>query len=488
MFVQCLRSTPFTTSAANGMFSDRITGDLYSMEDSTFLATIRALVYPRMDENEKLILGFSGTSWSEHAVESHPVDRLYSAMGIRLIDEYGNEASGRISIHEFCAGNDASNHASMDFVKRTFLDTFSGYHEVKRVTECFRKTFDVLCFVNPSRKNVCIFSKELGIKKMHYLQCAIPAFFPWYFNKEDGITQLERDLLSSLAGKSSEKYCKLLEEMAEKYDFETENIKNLLKGYEKKYEQVLIDNTSEEMKNLDYAIRDLNAQIMSRIKKKRDLETKLIGLYARVDEDSGESGVMDLFLSNKNIHLESVEGTRIRFTVKSYLEQFDPVAAETFINNRNSYFYRHDSKISDDDMEMLLRSIFIDQELKIRMCAAYEFDMRGNGDYGCSGYTFDYHYDNEIPNAHIQQYACLGNYSHYITEFVQDGDYVGAICQCIVSCGSLNVAEAPTMQVFVRWFYGQESGINNKCIELPDGRVVKPQEAIKYLKGELENE
>lgn len=45
------------------------------------------------------------------------------------------------------------------------------------------------------------------------------------------------------------------------------------------------------------------------------------------------------------------------------------------------------------------------------------------------------------------------------------------------------------MGTFMNTMWNSDDGYNNRCIELPDGRVVKPAEAIKWLEQqEAENE
>ena len=66
-------------------------------------------------------------------------------------------------------------------------------------------------------------------------------------------------------------------------------------------------------------------------------------------------------------------------------------------------------------------------------------------------------------------------------------DYIGAIEQCSASCKSLNFNDSPVMQEFMRRMYGisdYQDNINTRCIELPDGTVVTPVDAINWLKAQ----
>ena len=55
------------------------------------------------------------------------------------------------------------------------------------------------------------------------------------------------------------------------------------------------------------------------------------------------------------------------------------------------------------------------------------------------------------------------------------------------SCKSLNFNDSPVMQEFMRRMYGisdYQDSINTRCIELPDGTVVTPVDAINWLKAQ----
>ena len=72
MFKNSVVSTPLTTDAANAYFSN-ITGQKYGT-DNSFLATLRALVAPRMKEGDSITLKFGRTDYTADAIRSIPGD------------------------------------------------------------------------------------------------------------------------------------------------------------------------------------------------------------------------------------------------------------------------------------------------------------------------------------------------------------------------------------------------------------------------------
>jgi len=138
-------------------------------------------------------------------------------------------------------------------------------------------------------------------------------------------------------------------------------------------------------------------------------------------------------------------------------------------------------------MKKLMWEIFVEEEprLRIKFCAAYRFDLNGNVS-PLQGHNFSYDFADCMPNTHINQYGCMGNYSRTINELLKRRDYIGALEQCIASCKSLNWGDSAVMGGFMETMWGGNS-VNNRCIELPDGRVVKPAEAIAWLEQQEAN-
>ena len=78
MFKTSIQVTPLTTDAANAYFSN-IRGQKFG-SDNSFLATLRALVAPRMKEDEVLTLSFGRSAYSASEIRSVPGDRAVRAI------------------------------------------------------------------------------------------------------------------------------------------------------------------------------------------------------------------------------------------------------------------------------------------------------------------------------------------------------------------------------------------------------------------------
>ena len=491
MFKTLITSTPFSTDIANELFSN-IWGDGFNGGDYSFISTLRALLAPRMTDDDSLHLRFI-----DKYVSRSKLEQYVSAYGVSgtintILSDWNDVSVWKNSFNVFYFTNSPENNqAWMEFIEKNLCEVCK-YHRLEKVTMLFRKVFNVLCFVNPEIKSTIIFCESLDTRKMHYLQAAILGCVPWYFNAEDGITQDERDLIESLRGKSATTYLECLKKIAQQYDFKTAKIKKYLSGFETLYERQAITDVTNKIESTRSEIDFLNDKIAEYLRQQREYEIKLLGLEESIRRSNDESEIMEYFLCNNHLVLENVRGTVLTFGCRDYITYFDEEMAKNVIENENSFVYlpngrRCNNIIPAEDMKKLMTAIFLEQTLRIKVCAVYTFDINGNV-RSIQGYNYGSEYMDCTPNTHIDRFSCLGNHIKYINEILKNRDYIGAIEQCISSCKSLNFGDISVMQEFFKRFYGiSEYHVNMRCIELPDGSVVTPKEAVAFLNKEESN-
>ena len=481
MFRKSIESTPLTTEAANIYFQDgdiQITGQPFG-RDNSVLATLRALIAPRMQSGDRLNVQFCYGSYSASDVAGAVEETI-----VRSVCEefYPEEAEGQIVFYNL-RGDKDGNKGCFDAIRNKFCEVYPGYTRLEKISYFYGRSFQVDCYINPEKKSVILFVDNLSNIKLHYLQVSTIALFPWYFSQETGVSERELDLSYSLQNATSDEYERLIAEFAKQYDFRTPAIKRMLGGFETRFDQMQLDQKKNEAQTIDQRIDQLNTQIGDYLIKRSDLLTYILGLERKIQDGSEESEIMDYFLRNKNLDLISVTDNEMTFVVRGYLDFFDQEVAERTIHNRNSIAYaNYEGGISKDDMELLYNEIFLsdDPKLHIRICAAYRFRIPGSV-RGIEGYNFGPEHSTYIPNTHINNYHCLGSYERIINQALKEYDYVRALEQCSASCRNLNWSDMTVLEKFLRQFWSG-SGVNNCCVELPDGSVVKPTEAIRWLK------
>lgn len=479
MFRMIVNDTPLVSSVADSYFVN-INGDRWR-NDATFLTTLRALISPRMSREESIILRFGDLTT--------PTGRINP-------DAFTSDGDGRIDVWSL-NGSTEDNMKCMSEIKSSFGKSDDGWHLLEKVSDFFRKSFYVLCFINPRTKSVCLFVDNMDARRMHYLQCATLAFLPWYFNQESGISEIEMELIESLREKTPDKYNACVAKIAAQYDFRTQKIRNLLSGFETRFEQIECEQVRQNIRDIISRLEDLNTRIGDYLRSKAEMEIKLLGLETKIQQESSDdSEIMEYFLCNNNLVLEEVTDRSMIFSCMGYAEYFDEDMAKQVIDNRRSYIYRPNGRacnnyIPEDDMKRLMYAIFINQTVRLKLCASYRFELNGSVQ-ALSGHNYGYEFRECTPNTHTDRYSCMGNYQRTINELLRDHNYIGAIEQCVASCCSLNFGDSTVMQEFMRRLYGiSDYHVNIRCIELPDGEIVEPKEAIAWLKeweGESVNE
>ena len=475
MFKQSVPSTKLTTDAAD-IFFPNITGEMYG-SDHTFLATLRALVAPRLPEGESVHLSFGRSEYNAAVISETPAKRM-----VEMVCGNMYRGNGQVYVHNLANRDEANNVASIELLKRQFCEVYAGWQILDKISVFYQKSFKVVCFINPETKSTALFVEQLNLQKLHYLQMSTLAFLPWYFDAEHGIEETEMEMLKALRERSSTKWESCIEELSKRYDFEAGRIKKLLAGFETKYEKRECDRVQREIANVDRNIKDLNTRFAGYIKQRNNLCIHLTGLEQRI-ANGAPSELMEYFLCNRKLYLEDISDTSMSFAVYDYLSYFDEDAAQSYINNKNSRLYDGcTSSLTKSDMEKLLTAIFVDQTLKIRICAAYYFDLNGSVSPQYH-HRFNSAFSGYRPNPHINEYECMGNYTKTINEALVRRDYITALEQCVASAKSLNLHDGAVIGRFISQFT-QEGGAAYKAIELPDGKVVSPKEAIKWIKAQ----
>lgn len=477
MFKSSVTQTPFTTDAANAYFTN-ITGGSFGY-DRTFLATLRALLAPRMQEGESINLIFGASNITSSQVGSNSVRAVVTS----ICGSYYLDTPGQIIIHSLKA-DQASNMACFKVIESDFTSIYEGYHRLDKLQVFYRKSFTVDCYINPDLKSVIVFVDGLDNKKMHYLQVSILAMLPWYFDPAKGMTEDEMALVYSLRETSPDKYNECLAKIVEQYDFKSARIRQLLAGFETRYERLECDRVRNEITHIDANIESYNQQIGEYLKQRNEKCIRLMGLETKIaSNDDGDSEIMEYFIRNPNLVLEDVSDSDMYFCTKGYLEYYDPDMAERAIRNKRSFAYKYGFASHEQNIEKaqrLLSEIFLEENprLRIRFCAAYRFSLNGSV-RAMDGHDFGYELTGYMPNTHINDFRCLGDYNTAINTLLQRRDYIGALEQCIASCKSLNWNDGPVMEKFMQKFWANNGA--PRCIELPDGKVVNAKEAIQWL-------
>ena len=478
-----------TTTQFKYVCSDVARVDMASaFYDSSLLSTMRALLYKRMtDASSPVCISLAQRSVSENTIRAYPKSTILNHL---LCNIHLNEMSNKNLFYLSSPQEGTTNpNLSAEYVENNFIEAYPDFIRVKKISEFFKKSFKVVCFIRPAYRQVVLFLGSSRREHFHAVQAAIPAMMPWFFEK-NSLSKAELELLHSLEGDNADKYYECINEIADVKGLREDFIKSSLGGAESYVEKeranvlrIQINDTVSKIASLSRNIENYNLE-------RERYVNELFALDEKINSnDSEHSELAEYFCCNKNLQLEEAHLPYIYFTVTGYLEYFDKDLAERVINNPNSIAYKYNGcSYTNEDatrrVKALLTEIFIKENAKIRTCAAYSISLNGNYD-ARPGYEFDDDISrSNTPNPHIQHYSCMGSYSPLINELLQNKNYIGAIEQCAASCRSLNFGDSTVMSSFMKeLFYGITSGAfsnDTKCIELQDGARMTPKEALEW--------
>ena len=483
MFRDIITETPLASSKADPYFKDKfaVINTCEFENDRSLVSTMRALLYDKLSDGEVFGLGLDTFSYENYSKIINRVSDRYP----KIVDQTARSNRIFVFAPRKYVGQDGN---GSDFPVDSMIEMLpEGYHLMNRVTELFVKTMPVYCFINEEYKSIIVIAFNLDIKKYHFLQCAIIGMMPWWYDTAN-IDDIRKELIYSLREKTSEKYCAVLNKIAQQLDFRSEFIKSSLSGFENYY----IDNRISSLENI---IREKNADIdtysrciSDALASIRTFNDEYLALVNKKNADEGDSEIMYYFLSNKHLDLISVNEGDMRFVASDYLSIYDEDEAECQIKNKNSYFYTRRANLPPtDDFQKLLLAIFIERKIKIKFCAAYYMSISSMSVRACQGFRYGVAFSNYMPNPHIDKYECIGTYRQLFNEGLKNGNYIYVLEQAIDSARNLNFHDPTVMNSFVDVLLGNTAtGAPNsdKCLELPDGRMVGVKDALIWLKSE----
>lgn len=73
----------------------------------------------------------------------------------------------------------------------------------------------------------------------------------------------------------------------------------------------------------------------------------------------------------------------------------------------------------------------------------------------------------------------------YIRQAMEQRDFIGAVEACVASAKSVNVLEGATCGVMMEEIFSNDAG---KIIEMPDGSIKTPLEAVMWLEAKEDTE
>ena len=453
MFLDSLNDSPLCNKIVeeSGVFS-KLQSAVYHFADCSGVSTVRALIFPRLRDNESFSFGVVDVR-NSHSLDTSDFKTYESSLVIINITDDDNYSSDYIN--------------GMNY---NFNTNNPGYIINEPVTKFLAARFPAKCWVNPEKHTSLIFTEALDRKRWRILQTVFLSAVPWLLSRK-GLNEDEKELLLSLNADTKDRYIECLKKIAAPYKFEEIYAEQKIAKFLTSQRTENIDNTKRQLERL---ISDVNAtkkRLSELISGINNCNLQIAMQEEALRRENGTDKTILEYVNNADIHIVPSENDDLRFWVSGVIETWDQDAFEAILDNPYSYMSLYNRNTAE-----LLKAIFIDEKFKIRTCAAY-YLKEG---YAVGIRNFEFPDDDCLPNTHINRYSCMGAFESLVAEAMAKGDILSAMEYCVQSAYSLNVNDSVVMKGFI----DELEKTKKPCLMDNNGVVYTPLEALEVLKNE----
>lgn len=471
MFENIPRSTAFLSADADAFFENRIDG-LSWCHDTVFMSTLRALMSRKMDHDPHIRVTYA----NRMGLNTSSGTAMYNA-AVSMIDLKARNTLYIVALN-------ANMETSYEFLKAISERIDAAFMEVKKVGQYYDHTKKIAAryYVNLAAQTGVLFLDKITKPRLQCLASQIPTFLPWYFPDRESVTDQEMEMLKALSEPTYDHWLSVVEEIASRCDYRREYVRKVLQGFEVSGDKQTIELKEAAIGENLARIENARHQITEWYSKIREMSDLIAGIRKRMEEyGGGESPLMQFFINSKNLDIKSVSGRTLVYTVKSTVQIYDEFAAETYIGNINSNVYMVPAG-RKTDLQRILRAVFVDKTLKLRMCGAFQLTIGGILE-AKKNHPFGPEYDTYLPNPHLQHYACTGGYDDMLDKLMQKNSFAAAVSQSILAAQTVNWSDHTVMRSF-----GPDliDGWDRKIFEKADGTLVSAEEFIREEKEKEE--
>lgn len=471
----------FDINDHNGVF-DHILGNDFD-GDYTMLATLRALLFPRLPRGEYFTFNYA--RWSSNDFTGYNAKDIFARIGvpennlIRFIGLSGSDENIQEKVYR--ALDNAKNGAVKEY----------GFTELKDIESHFmaKYKFNMRFFIKPEINYCAVFfeSGKLNCKYFHTFVAILPRYIPNFFKDETPLTPEETNVCRMLVEKDStdQDYIKALDVLAERINIRKLIIDKVISGFQRRIKSQQLEAEKSRFNDILRQIESTLNSYEMLLENKNDCTIRIEGLRYMLDNCLNDDELVEYFNLHKNIDLLGTDGSRIDIIIKTTLNNYDPNGYETFARSGgiyNNYYVENDTFRQSENRKLLMDNLFNENPLlKIKMIGYYRLNINGRAS-SSRHYEYPAKYADYIPNPHLDMHNCLGNNEPIINKCLADGDTISAVECCTASCGSVNIHE--TSQTF-RPFMELVFNNTHKIITNSEGVDMTPVEALEWLKNRV---
>lgn len=334
-------------------------------------------------------------------------------------------------------------------------------------------------------------------KVLHALVSCLPRLYPWLF-EDKPVTDEEEELLLSLLSDNHDDFIEKANILSAKLNLSNWWTRLLLAGNLNYRNETALQTTAVTIDNYKDAVSNCRQLLRQHYASLNAAQLR----YETLKQGSGRSiddptviELADYIETNKAVRLTNagLNNRALTFAITTPLSNFDPDALEACIDNDSSFVYETidfaEADMSEEEAVRLLRAI-MDDEVQVMMSGEFRIGPECEWRYIHDSILTD---PDTMYNPHLEHYTCFGGYEEDLDDACFGGDIVRFLSTCVASMGSLNTAEAPTMEHFIRDLftipndpdddseYGERIPNIRAIIRFPDGQKCTPVEAVRRL-------
>lgn len=447
-----------------------IVGDGTFKGDNFALAMARLLLKPRITEEDTVtvkVVDPNHTAWSTWAED-----------GKQFIDEISMENAVM-----FCVWDKLERAMTLVNMNKS-LSGWKEYttRELSLIGE--QLGISLRIFRNNERKSTVVFTNTPDYESWHYLTCLFKVFYPWGIRCT---TETEQGFVKTLFGsRGTDKTYKAMNDMVYNIvDVDIVRKKYYLCGYEGKLKNIQRRRYADQMEDIMRRINEKLNGVRELYKQYSEKALVVEAIDNNINNGNNNNELMNYFLSNKNITVESGDDDgEIVYVVTGYMTLYDPEVAQEYINNGSSIMYSELSRIDDsffskERIRKLMTEIFVESNIKIRMCSAWKISF-GGCVLPVRHFSYRDKYKSYFPNPHLDKYGCLGGWQQVLEESCDKLDYVYAVDTTCAENGNLNLSDTVVLRGFLSELFRRDMTV----LELPNGQVVDSIAAVKWMEGD----
>lgn len=447
-----------------------IVGDGTFKGDNFALAMARLLLKPRITEEDTVtvkVVDPNHTAWSTWAED-----------GKQFIDEISMENAVM-----FCVWDKLERAMTLVNMNKS-LSGWEEYttRELSLIGE--QLGISLRIFRNNERKSTVVFTNTPDYESWHYLTCLFKVFYPWGIRCT---TETEQGFVKTLFGsRGTDKTYKAMNDMVYNIvDVDIVRKKYYLCGYEGKLKNIQRRRYADQMEDIMRRINEKLNGVRELYKQYNEKALVVEAIDNNINNGNNNNELMNYFLSNKNITVESGDDDgEIVYVVTGYMTLYDPEVAQEYINNGSSIMYSELSRIDDsffskERIRKLMTEIFVESNIKIRMCSAWKISF-GGCVLPVRHFSYRDKYKSYFPNPHLDKYGCLGGWQQVLEESCDKLDYVYAVDTTCAENGNLNLSDTVVLRGFLSELFRRDMTV----LELPNGQVVDSIAAVKWMEGD----